>query len=193
MTGMARWESEAFLRGHIGVCLDACHMAVEFEDPDATVRALEAAGIRIGKIQISAGLRVLFAGDRREPLASLAPFSEGVYLHQVVERRNGTLTRYTDLPDALEASFTEIKGSAEWRIHFHVPLFREQLGPFMNTQDFLRRLLALIRTEALSQHLEIETYTWNVLPEEYRSEEVVTSIVRELRWVLEQISCGSKD
>ncbi|HJU05648.1 MAG TPA: metabolite traffic protein EboE [Nitrospiraceae bacterium] len=189
LTGMARRESEAFLRRHLGVCVDACHMAVEFEDPDAVVRALQAAGIRIGKIQISAGLRVWLDDNWQEHRASLTRFSENVYLHQVVERRHGTLTRYTDLPDALEALSGAATGDAEWRIHFHVPLFCEHLGLFVNTQEFLRRLLVLIRTEALSQHLEIETYTWHVLPEEYRSEDIVTSITRELRWVLQQVPC----
>ncbi|MGH7233764.1 MAG: metabolite traffic protein EboE, partial [Nitrospiraceae bacterium] len=164
------------------------HMAVEFEEPEAAIWAFQAAGIKIGKIQVSAGLRVLFNGDRREQLTALARFSEGVYLHQVVEQKNGRVTRYADLPQALLAGAGEETESVEWRIHFHVPLFREQLGRFTNTQDFLRTLLKILRYEAISQHLEIETYSWNVLPEEYRHEDIVTSVVREMQWVLEKMA-----
>jgi hypothetical protein len=110
-----------------------------------------------------------------------------VYLHQVVERRDGALTRFLDLPEVLEAAARSGTAAAEWRIHFHVPLFLERLGPFLNTQDFLRRLLAVLRVEPVSAHLEVETYTWDVLPEEYRREDIVTAVARELDWVLDHL------
>ncbi len=72
----------------------------------------------------------------------------------------------------------------EWRIHFHVPLFRAELGPFLNTQDYLRGLLEILRREPVTPHLEVETYTWDVLPEEYRREDIVTAVARELDWVV---------
>jgi hypothetical protein len=192
MTGMAQGDSEGFLRRHIGVCFDACHMAVEFEEPQAAIRSFQAAGIRIGKIQISAGLKVLLNGNPPELLASLTRFSDGVYLHQVVERSRGTLIRYRDLPDALTSALRPMKAD-EWRIHFHVPLFREQLGQLMSTQGFLRTLIAMLRVEPVSQHLEIETYTWSVLPQEYRDDDIVTSVVREMQWVLKECECRSTE
>ncbi len=163
-------------------------MAVEFEEPDAALRALGAAGIRIAKVQLSAGLRVHLGGRDEATLAELRPFAEGVYLHQVVERRDGALTRFLDLPEALEAAARSGTAAAEWRIHFHVPLFKERLGAFLNTQDFLRRLLAVIRVEPVSPHLEVETYTWDVLPEEHRREDIVTAVARELDWVLDHLA-----
>lgn len=187
LTGLGRAESETALHRHLGVCFDTCHMAVEFEDPLEGLRTLRAAGIRIGKIQISAGLRVLLDPSDRRLLDALRPFAEGVYLHQVVERRGGALTRFVDLPDALEAVGKGGNGPREWRIHFHVPLFRRELGRFANTQDDLREVLGLLRREEFSQHLEVETYTWEVLPEEYRREDIVTAVGRELAWVLEQL------
>ena len=81
----------------------------------------------------------------------------------------------------------------EWRIHFHVPLFREQLGQLMSTQGFLRTLIAMLRVEPVSQHLEIETYTWSVLPQEYRDDDIVTSVVREMQWVLKECECRSTE
>jgi sugar phosphate isomerase/epimerase len=184
LTGLDVADSEAFLRHHVGVCFDACHMAVEFEEPEAALQALRAAGIRIAKVQISAGLRVQLDGRDEATLAALRPFAEGVYLHQVVERRDGALTRFLDLPEVLEAAARSGTAAAEWRIHFHVPLFLERLSPFLNTQDFLRRLLAVLQVEPISVHLEVETHTWDVLPEEHRREDIVTAVARELDWVL---------
>jgi sugar phosphate isomerase/epimerase len=188
LTGLGRGESEAALRRHLGVCYDVCHMAVEFEDALDGLRTLRAAGIRIGKIQISAGLRVRL--DPRDPalLDALRPFAEGVYLHQVVERRDGALTRYTDLPEALATVGQRGLEPREWRIHFHVPLFRQELGRFTNTQDHLRDVLGLLREEAHAAHLEVETYTWDVLPEEYRREDIVTAVARELSWVIDRLA-----
>ncbi len=186
LTGLGRAAAEAFLRGRLGVCFDACHMAVEFEDPAAAVRAFQAAGILIGKIQVSAGLKVSFSGPRQETLNALRPFAESVYLHQVVERGHGGLVRYADLPEAFKTG-DRGDGSREWRIHFHVPLFLEYLGSFMNTQDDLRTLLGILKREPVSPHLEVETYTWDVLPEAYRREDIVTSVVRELQWVLQHL------
>ena len=105
-------------------------------------RRCAGAGIRVGKVQVSAGLRVALDPGNRALLDALRPFAEGVYLHQVVERRDGRLTRYLDLPEALEAVARDGGGPREWRIHFHVPLFREELGRFASTQDYLRGVLA---------------------------------------------------
>jgi sugar phosphate isomerase/epimerase len=187
LTGLGRGESESALRRHLGVCFDACHMAVEFEDAAAGLLALRAAGIRVGKVQVSAGLRVRMDPGDRALVDALRPFAEGVYLHQVVERRDGRLVRYLDLPEALDTAARDGGGPREWRIHFHVPLFREELGPFASTQDYLRGVLALLRRDALTPHLEVETYTWDVLPEAYRREDIAAAVARELRWVLTEL------
>jgi sugar phosphate isomerase/epimerase len=188
LTGLGPAESEAALRRHLGVCFDACHMAVEFEDAAAGLRALGRAGIRVGKVQVSAGLRVRMDPGDRALVDALRPFAEGVYLHQVVERRDGRLVRYLDLPEALDAAQRDGAGPREWRIHFHVPLFREELGRFASTQDYLRGVLGLLRQEAHAPHLEVETYTWDVLPEAYRREDIAVAVARELRWVLGELA-----
>jgi hypothetical protein len=176
--------AEEVLRRHLGLCLDACHAAVEFEDPAEALRGPRSAGLGIFKIQVSAGLRVI-APDA-DKLAALARFAEGVYLHQVVVRTGGALRRYLDLPQALAEARAGQPGE-EWRIHFHVPLFAERLGPFHSTQPFLAALLPeAVRTSATS-HLEVETYTWDVLPEEHRREPVDDAIARELTWTLEHL------
>jgi hypothetical protein len=182
MTGLGPADAEAAVRRHAGVCFDACHMAVEFEDPREGPKRFRDAGIGIYKVQLSAGLDVEFVNESDGAKQALARFVDATYLHQVVERRETGLIRYLDLPEALEAP---ISGTRHLRVHFHVPIFREVLGPFRNTQAYLRELLLLQREEPVSDHLEVETYTWDVLPAEYRNEHVVDAVARELRWVLE--------
>jgi sugar phosphate isomerase/epimerase len=180
-TGLAAPAAEEALRRHLGACLDACHAAVEFEEPEAAVDRLRAAGVRILKVQVSAGLRL--GHPEPEALASLGRFAERVYLHQVVVRSGAHLRRYLDLPQALaDAMRPGADLGDEWRVHFHVPLFREHLGPFENTQSFLTPLLARLGREDVTRHLEVETYTWDVLPPEFRREPVADAVARELTW-----------
>jgi hypothetical protein len=183
-------EAERLLREHLTVCFDACHMAVEFEEPAAALASFRDAGIGIGKYQISAGLRLPFSGDPAkdaELRRALQEFADPVYLHQVVERReDGSLRRFLDLPEALRAASSD-QSPREWRIHFHVPLFREELGPFQSTQPYLRELIGMLAHEPAGAHWEVETYTWDVLPPEFRGEGVVAAVARELRWVLDQM------
>jgi sugar phosphate isomerase/epimerase len=185
-TGLAAARAEEALRRHLGVCLDACHAAVEFETPDDTVGRLVAAGVRILKVQVSAGLRV--ARPDAAARAALAAFAEGVYLHQVVVRSGPHLRRYLDLPQALaDAARPGAEPGDEWRVHFHVPVFRDHLGPFENTQGFLTPLLARLGRESLCSQLEVETYTWDVLPAEHRTEPVDQAIARELAWTRDKL------
>jgi sugar phosphate isomerase/epimerase len=183
LTGLARGDAEAALRRHLGVCYDVCHAAVEFEDPAGSLRALRSAGIGVPKLQLSAALRIAEVGP--ETPAQLQPFDEPVYLHQVIERRGDRLRRHLDLPQAL-ATLDEARG-AEWRVHFHVPIFLQELKDFSTTQAFLGEILALHRREPISAHLEVETYTWDVLPAPYRQDDVASAIARELTWVIEQL------
>jgi hypothetical protein len=182
--GLDRAAAEASVYRHLGVCLDTCHAAVEFEGPEAAVDTLLGAGLSIAKIQLSTGLRLPELSP--DALHALEAYAEPVYLHQVVARaKDGSLLRYVDLPDALGSA--EARGAEEWRVHFHVPLYRERLERFVNTQPFLASILARQRRAPISQQLEVETYTWDVLPPEQRSGGVVASIARELGWVMEQL------
>ena len=186
-----RWLGQA--RRHIGVCFDACHMAVEYEEPAAALAALAAAGITVAKVQVSAGLVVEHAGGAAE-LAALGRFAEDVYLHQVVERAGGgELRRWVDLPEALAEAAAAAPGVArEWRVHFHVPLHRERLGAFRSTQAYLADTLRAVKHSGVCRQLEVETYTWDVLPPEHRGvgdasglAGVDSDIAHELRWVIE--------
>jgi hypothetical protein len=172
-------DAEAALPRHIGLCYDVCHAAVEFEDARGSIAMLEEAGIPVHKLQLSAALR-LEPGERQRD--ALKAFAEGTYLHQTVTRgADGAITRYLDLPDALGNSAA--LGAQEWRVHFHVPIFEADIAPLATTQDFLAEILALHREKPISPHLEVETYTWDVLPPALRSLPIDEAIARELKWV----------
>lgn len=183
VAGIDPADAERTLRRHLGVCLDTCHASVEFESPLDAWRKLQAAGVTVPKVQISAGLRLARATP--EALDALRAFSEGVYLHQTVVRSAGRLERFVDLPEALaKAPVTD----AEWRVHFHVPIFLRELGLFESTQDELVPLLRELATVADCPHLEVETYTWDVLPPQFRNEPVEVAIARELGFVRDTLA-----
>jgi len=190
LLGASSAEAERILRTHVGVCLDACHMAVEFEDPHEAVAALARAGITVAKVQVTAGLAVPFGAAAHASLGALEAFAEETYLHQVVEKRGSTLVRWVDLPDALASARTRPpREGEEWRVHFHVPVFHEDLGAFVSTQAYVRELLTAVRARGLEgAHLEVETYTWDVLPAAHRPGSVVDGIAREIAWVKEELS-----
>ena len=180
LAGFGVHEAEHALRRHLGVCLDVCHAAVEFEDPANCFDALAGAGIPIAKMQVTAGLRI--PRVTADAVATLQRLGEPVYLHQVVERGSGALRRYLDI-DAACASEAWRSGDCEWRVHFHVPVFLAQLEESSSTQPFVREMLALHRQQARTPHLEVETYTWSVLPARAREVPVDEAIARELLWV----------
>jgi sugar phosphate isomerase/epimerase len=191
ITGQTIGAAETTLRSHLGVCLDACHMAVEFEPPRETLAMLRSRGIAISKLQISAGLRGSLNGQREhdaQVVAALRALRDDVYLHQVVERRDGALHRYLDLPQALTAlGEAHSVHDCELRVHFHVPIYLEQLEHLHSTQQELRQLLAEQRRTPFTHHLEVETYTWDVLPRAARQTPLVEAIAREIEWASSEL------
>ena len=173
---------------HLGVTYDTCHFAVEFEEPQDAVVRLQRHGIRISKIQLSNALKLRAS---TAALRQLAGFAEDVYLHQVVTRQaDGTLARFKDIDVAL-ANAPDMATSplAEWRIHFHVPLHRAPGGEFDSTADHILGLLKLLQAQPqLCSHLEMETYTWAVLPEPLRTRTVADQIIGEYRWMLRRLA-----
>ena len=178
-------EAERLLRRHLGVCLDTCHASVEFESPLDAWRRLQAAGVSVPKVQLSAGLRLAEATPER--LEALRAFADGVYLHQTVVQSEGKLHRFLDLPQAFaEAPLHD----AEWRVHFHVPIFLRELGVFESTQADLVPLLSELATVQDCPHLEVETYTWDVLPEAFRNVPIEAAIARELDFVQDTLAAA---
>ncbi len=181
-------EARDHLKQHIRLCYDTCHFAVEFEDAEDVVNQMNAAGILIGKVQISAAVKVKLPDEEegREVIAGrLQPFVESTYLHQVVELlEDGTLHHYNDLGNALP--HIQKKSAKEWRIHFHVPIFVDDYNHIQSTQGDIAGALNLQKKHPYTTHLEIETYTWGVLPGGLK-QDLLASIRREYEWVLSVI------
>jgi len=174
------------IRNHLGICLDVCHQAVLFEDVAQTLTLLIAAGIGIGKIQLSSALEVRHPGNP-ETRSQLAAFAEPRWLHQVrAPGADGRLLAVDDLDLALADPL--LATSAPWRIHFHVPIDSDLDGTRLTTtRAAIERTLAWLQINpACRPHLEVETYTWEVLPEGRRPETadaLADGITGELRWV----------
>ena len=183
LTGLSTMEAVEKLPRHLGLCYDVCHAAVEFEDPAGSIDILRRAGIPVHKLQLSSAVRVASGSpDVREVLAR---YDEPTYLHQLIEQGPEGLTRFSDLGDALDGGAQD---GREWRVHFHVPVFLDSLPDFDTTQAFLAEVVDLHRSDPISPHLEVETYTWDVLPQGLRAGRVEDAVARELRWVLERLA-----
>jgi hypothetical protein len=177
-------KAEAIIREHFQLCYDVCHFAVGFEEPADALAKVQSEHIKIGRIQISAALSSGILGSTEERILikeQLKRFDEPTYLHQAVAKRtSGELTKFKDLGPGLEEiqnpEFTEI------RTHFHVPIFTEQYGNLISTQKDIVDTLKIWVVENFTNHLEVETYTWDVLPKNMQTD-IVNCVVRELDWV----------
>lgn len=181
-------EAEDLLRKYLQTCYDVCHIALAYEAPDMAFAKLEKAGIKVGKIQISAALKADMGndpGERKKLAEAFSAFDEPTYLHQVVAKQgDGSLKHYYDLPDAL--AHVDDQEVVEWRTHFHVPIFLKDYARLQSTQEDILAVFEVLKDKKWGHHLEIETYTWDVLPENLKIN-VVDSIVREYGWVVENL------
>jgi hypothetical protein len=166
--GITKDEAEAAIKEHIRVCYDVCHYAVAYEEHQKALEALTEAGIKIGKIQISAAIKadIPKKPEQRQQIAEkFKPFVESTYLHQVLEiDEDHIIKQFPDLPQALEA--LSKSPAKEWRVHFHVPIFMEKYSLLESTQKDILEVLNLAKSGNYTNHLEVETYTWEVLPPE---------------------------
>ncbi|AUI63919.1 metabolite traffic protein EboE [Amycolatopsis sp. BJA-103] len=164
------WLSGRVDPEYVGLCLDTCHLAVSFADPAETLKAIAESEVDIVKVQASAALHVEKPAEAAEALAT---FAEPRYLHQVRELgADGVVHKADDLPEA----WTELPGEGPWRVHFHMPLHQAPAAPLATTTDVLRTVAAGLPGEP---HIEVETYTWSVLPD---AGDLVGGIAAELEW-----------
>ncbi len=177
-------EAHGALRRHLGVVFDICHQAVEYEDIAASLQKLVDAGIPIFKLQEAAALHV--PEVTQAVVDTLKGYAETIYLTQTMERRDGRINRFLNLDDAI-AAFEKEPGPREWRVHIHVPVFLDDLGPFRTTRFAIEDALRFHKSKPLSRQLEIETYTWDMLPENLKTGDIVDYICREIEWVRGQL------
>ena len=172
---------EDWVRRHIHICFDVCHYGVSFDKPSTCLQELAEKNISIGKIQISSALRVDLRQDANARIEALKQYEEPTYLHQVKAlKKDGNYEQFKDLGEALVQYKDGIYD--EWRVHFHVPLFLDSYGLLNSTQAEIAETLAYHQQHHVTQMMEIETYTWGVLPSEYQ-ESIVTSIAREVTYI----------
>jgi hypothetical protein len=151
----------------IGICVDTCHLATSFEDPDTALDALARAGVPVVKSQLSAALHAEHP-HLPEVRRALAAFDEPRFLHQTRTRTAGGLRGTDDLGEALAGD--ALPDGTPWRAHFHVPLHAAPAAPLTSTLPVLRAALTRLvgGPHPLTRHLEVETYTWQALPPELR-------------------------
>jgi len=186
-TGMSLAQARALILEHIQICLDTCHLAVTYEDLALVLDRFQTHGIRAGKVQITSGLKLLIPDSleqRRALYTQLEPFSRSPYLHQVLAQRDGrgSLGHYPDLADILP--HLGASADRQWRIHFHMPLYVAGFEGLATTQEETRAMLRILKERRFSQHLELETYTWEVLPAALQRD-ILDSLEQEYRWTLE--------
>lgn len=183
--GISESYAKTLLLEHVRICYDTCHFAVEYENPISVLKQFQEVGIKISKIQISAALQVNLPNDNEQRnilKQKLQPFAESTYLHQAIARKGDRISRYSDLDAALD----DFEGAEEWRIHFHVPIFIRDFDGLQSTQDDIVDVLELLNNDDFCTHLEIETYTWEVLPSTMKLD-LLASIRREYEWVLKHL------
>ena len=173
----------------LGVCLDACHLAVAFEDPAAAVARLGAAGLPVVKLQASCALE---APDPAGPASrrALAAFAEPRFLHQVREPAGDGELHGTDDLDAALGGPGALPGRGPWRVHFHVPLHADPAPPLRATRPVLDATLAALLggPAARTRHVEVETYTWSVLPAGQAPSDLVAGLAAELDWTRQRLA-----
>ncbi len=185
LTGLRGGRAEASLRRHLGVCLDACHLALQFERAERALDAFDGAGIRVAKVQLGAGLQIDWRGGRSRGAVELERLAQAGLVRQVVERRGQTLTRFGSLSQALRG-LGEDEQARTWRVHFHAPLAQPRLGELAGTQAEAEELLRLIRQRA-DVHLEVRPSSWSAMPWTIRRG-IVDTLCEDLQWVLTRLS-----
>ena len=183
-TGLHVADAAAAMQTHMGVVFDIGHQAVGYEDIPVSLQKLVDAGVPIVKLQEAAA--VYMPDVTQKTVDALQSFAKTIYLSQTCQKKDGKTTWFLNLEDAFEAWYKD-PGPREWRTHFHVPVFLDDLGAFGTTRFALEQALAVHKKTPLSTHLEIETYTWDVLPPHLKTGDIVEYVSREIDWVKGQL------
>src|SRR5262252_5900153 len=173
-------EAHAALRRHVGTVFDICHQAVEYEDISVSLQKLVDAGIPVFKLQEAAAIQVPQVNEKA--IDVLHRYAETIYLTHTKERKEGKYTMFLNLEDAF-AAWKSNPGPREWRTHIHVPVFLDDLGAFRTTRFAIEDALKFHKANPVSRQLEIETYTWDVLPDSLKTGDIVDYVTREIEWV----------
>ena len=186
---------EPLVREYIGACFDVCHQAVEFEDVAESIEQFVRCGIRINKVHITNAVELLNPSENAAGRQALRQFVEPRYLHQTSARfDDGRIKMRLDLTreDIERQPADEFMQANSWRVHFHVPIFAESLGALRTTREDLAAALRKVATLSYAPQLEVETYTWPVMPGESAvdSPPLADRIAQELRSAAELLGAA---
>jgi hypothetical protein len=184
VSGLNEADAAAAMKKHMGVVFDIGHQAVGYEDIPASLQKLVDNGVQIVKLQEAASMYI--PDVNQKIVDALQSFAKTIYLSQTCQKKDGKQTWFLNLEDAFEDWYKN-PGPREWRTHFHVPVFLDDLGAFGTTRFALEQALAFHKKSPLSTHLEIETYTWDVLPDHLKTGDIVEYVTREIEWVKGQL------
>lgn len=190
-------ECESLVREYVGVCFDVCHQAVEFENVAHSIGSLVRNGIRINKVHITNAAELPDPANNAEGREALCRFVEPRYLHQTFAQfSDGRIESRVDLleQDILRDPADHFLQADRWRVHFHVPIFAETLGPLRTTRPDLAEALRRVAQLDYSPHLEVETYTWPVMPGDSASADTTLAdrIAMELQSAAELLGEGAE-
>jgi len=166
--GMNSADAAVVLQRHVGTVYDICHQAVEFENITASLQSLVDNNIPVFKLQEAAAVQT--PNVTRAAVEALRRYADSVYLTQTIEIKDGKMTKFLNLEDAFSAFEADPNGQREWRTHFHVPVFLEELGEHFKTTRFAI-------AEALAFHKANPIKTGDI----------VDYVSREIEWVKSQL------
>ncbi|WP_327041688.1 metabolite traffic protein EboE [Micromonospora ureilytica] len=175
----------------LGVCLDLAHLACAWEEPAEALQRLRTAELPVVKVQVSAAVE---AADPEGGAEALRRWVEPRFLHQTRGAGCAGLADPADptyaADDLDEALDKELPGP--WRVHYHVPLHAPPEEPLGSTLPVLRAALRALfdGPTAGCDHLDVETYTWGVLPAARRpgtDAELAAGIAAELAFARDEL------
>lgn len=173
------------VKQYIGLCYDVCHQAVEFEDAASAIQQIDQAGIRINKVQLSCAIEAQNPAHNPEVSTALLDYLDEKYLHQTMARlADGNILKQVDLTQSLiEQPDADWSAAEIWRVHYHVPVYADTVGPLKTTRPELVKALAAIKKLDYAPDLEVETYTWSVLPADstHQVPDLATGLTHELQ------------
>ncbi|MFI7216885.1 metabolite traffic protein EboE [Micromonospora maritima] len=190
-TGQARAVLSAMDTDRLGICLDLAHLACAWEEPVEALARLRAAGLPVVKVQVSAAVE---AADPAGSTDALRRFVEPRFLHQTRAAGCAGAADPADpayAADDLDAAL-DARLPGAWRVHYHVPLHAPPEPPLRSTVPVLRSALSalLAGPAAGCDHLDVETYTWGVLPAARRPRgdaELAAGIAAELAFARDEL------
>ncbi|MGW7686057.1 metabolite traffic protein EboE [Kribbella sp. NPDC054772] len=163
----------------IGVGLDTCHLAVQFEEPAESFELLRRAGVDVVKAQLAVAPTLVDPYDAAGRYL-LGRLGSAKYLRQVREWGG------PGVDDVAQAN--DLSGHTAWRMHAHLPAHAAPPDPLSVTtgvlDDCLTRLVG--GGHPLTHHLESEVYAWPRAPKSQQG--LAKRVAKELAWVRDRLT-----